>query len=126
MKRFEMPIHGKAYPMCFSLRTVFDCEEKFGGMDHLTSALSGGIGALKNCIWLLARMLDAGARHDRMNGVEVAEPPDEDDLLDLFGLDDLAELRSTLLEGIAVNQARTVEAAPGKNGDGGEAEAPSL
>lgn len=118
MKRVEIPIRGTAYPMCFSLRVVKACGEKFGGLDGLDTALTGGgdaLEALNNCIWLLSQMLDAGARYDRANGTEAAAPPDEDALLDTFGLDDLADLRGSLAVAMTASNERTVEAEPGKN-----------
>lgn len=119
MRRAEIPIRGTTYPMCFSLRVVKACGEKFGGLDGLDTALTGGgdaLEALNNCIWLLSQMLDAGARYDRANGTEPVTPPDEDTLLDTFGLDDLATLRGSLAEAMTASNERTVEAEPGKNG----------
>lgn len=129
MKRVNLPLHGKEYPMCFSLRVVNACGEKFGGLEGLNAALTGGgnaLSALNNCVWLLAEMLDAGHKYSALSGGETDLPPTESDLLDLFGLDDLSVLRELLAESMQADQARTVEAAPGKNGDGGEAEAASL
>lgn len=128
MKRVNLPLHGKEYPMCFSLRVVNACGERFGGLEGLDAALTGGgdaLSALNNCVWLLAEMLDAGHKFSALSGVETEHPPTEADLLDLFGLDDLSVLRELLAESMRADRARTVEAAPGKNGDGGEAEATS-
>lgn len=120
MKRIELPVAGKTYPLCFSLRVVQSIGEKFGGVEQMDTALTGGgdaLTALKNCVWMLVQMLEAGARYDRGNGAEPAPPPDEDDLLDLFGLDDLADLKGSLMAAIAAGKERTVEAEPGKNAE---------
>ena len=120
MKQIELPVNGTEYPLCFSLRVVKACGERFGGLDSLSSALTGGgnaIEALNNVVWLLAQMLDAGCRLAQANGVEADAPPDEDALLDVFGLDDLAELRQRLTLAMSAGNARTVEAKPGKNGE---------
>lgn len=118
MKRALISVGGNELPMCFSLRVVNACGEKFGGLEGLEAALTGGgdpLSALNNCVWLLAQMLDAGARHAALNGEQAEPAPSEDDLLDLFGLDDLAALKTSLLNGMAADNARTVEAAPEKN-----------
>lgn len=125
MKRVEIPIRGTSYPMCFSLRVVKACGDKFGGLDGLDTALTGGgdaLDALSNCIWLLGQMLDAGYRYDRTNGGEPVQPPDEDALLDTFGLDDLAGLKNSLTAAMTASNERSVEAEPGKNAEGTRAQ----
>lgn len=120
MKRVELPVRGTSYPLCFSLRVVKACGDRFGGLEGLDAALSGNgdaLQSLENSIWLLAKMLDAGARYDRENGVEAAEPPSEDTLLDTFGLDDLAELRSSLTQAMNASNGRSVEAVAEKNAE---------
>lgn len=125
MKRVEIPIRGTSYPMCFSLRVVKACGDKFGGLDGLDTALTGGgdaLDALSNCIWLLGQMLDAGWRYDRANGGDPAQPPDEEELLDTFGLDDLTELKSSLMVAMTASNERSVEAEPGKNAEAARAQ----
>lgn len=120
MKRVTIPIRGREMPMCFSLRVMKACGDRFGGLDGLDAALTGDgdpIQALCGCTWLLAQMLDAGYRYDKENGVEAVKPPDEDALLDTFGLDDLAELRGSLMTAMTASSKRTVEAEPGKNAE---------
>lgn len=120
MKRVTIPIMGREMPMCFSLRVMKACGDRFGGLEGLDDALAGGgdpIQALCNCTWLMAQMLDAGYRYDKENSVEAVKPPDEDALLDTFGLDDLAELRGSLMTAMTASSERTVEAEPGKNAE---------
>lgn len=120
MKRVTIPIRGKEMPLCFSLRVVKACGDRFGGLEGLDAALTGSgdaIQALCSCTWLLAQMLDAGYRYDKENGVEAVKPPDEDVLLDTFGLDDLNDLRHSLMTAMSASNERTVEAEPGKNAE---------
>lgn len=120
MKQIELPINGTEYPLCFSLRVVKACGERFGGLDSLSSALTGNgnaIDALNNVVWMLSQMLDAGYRLAQANGLSATTPPNEDVLLDVFGLDDLAELRQRLTLAMTAGNARTVEAKSGKNGE---------
>lgn len=125
MKRVMIPVNGREYPLCFSLRVVNACADRFGGLDHLDTALTGGgnaMDALNNCVWLLGQMLDAGHRYSELNQLGYETPPGQDELLDLFGLDDLAGLKACLTAGMAADQTRSVEAVPGKNAGAAGAE----
>lgn len=120
MKRVTIPIRGREMPLCFSLRVVKACGDRFGGLDGLDAALTGGgdaIQALCNCTWLLCQMLDAGYRYDAADGKDAVKPPDEEALLDTFGLDDLADLQGNLMAAMTASNQRSVEAAPGKNAE---------
>lgn len=119
MKRVLIHIGSAELPMCFSLRVVDACAERFGGLDGLDAALAGSddpMKALRNCVWLLAQMLEAGRRYDALNGAEAPFPPAEDELLDLFGLDDLASLRGELARAMSAGSQRSIEVEPEKNG----------
>ena len=91
MKTAKMNVAGKDHTLCFSLRVVRDCADKFGGMDKLSEALTGGTQQeqFDNVIWLLSRMMDAGERYDKLEG-----RPSEKAL----SVDDLASLKSTIFE----------------------------
>lgn len=128
MKRVTIPLWGREYPMCFSLRVVQACGERFGGLEGLDEALTGGgdtMRALDNSIWLLARLLEGGYRYDRAEGREAMEPPSTEDLLDRFGVDDLGELQQNMMAAMVAGSQRTVEAEPGKNGEAAQETAAS-
>lgn len=119
MKRVLIHIGDRELPMCFSLRVVDACAERFGGLDGLDTALAGGgdsMQTLRNCVWLLAQMLEAGRRYDALNGADAPLPPADDELLDLFGLDDLSDLRGELARAMAAGSQRSIEVEPEKNG----------
>lgn len=101
-------------------------------MDKISVALDADdpVSVLDESLWLLAAMLDAGARYARLNGQECLPPPDQEALYDLCGMDDLSGLRGRIMETMTRGQSRTVEAEPPKNAaatqDGAGTEDPSV
>lgn len=113
---------GKEYPLRFSLRVVKACEERYGSLEKMFDAVkmkadeaSGGLGVVDECLWLFSSMLDAGYRYAKLNGDASEVPPDADALLDAM---DIPDMQSALFAAIAGDNERTVEAKPGKNGEG--------
>ncbi|MCC2258943.1 hypothetical protein AAAT94_07630 [Intestinimonas aquisgranensis] len=119
MRTASILLDGKEYPMCFSTRVVRACSERYGGVEHIGAALSGEdlMKVLDETLWLLAAMLDAGARYARLNGQEPLPPPDQETLYDLCDMEDLAGLKSRVMAGMAAGASHTVEARPPKNGE---------
>lgn len=123
MKKVMIPLQGVEYPLCFSLRVVQACGERFNGLENMDQAFSGAgdpVHTIGDCIWLLSRMLDAGYRYELGNGAEAKKPPTEDALWDNFSLDDLAELQLHLVEAMNAGKERTVEVEAPKNGEAPE------
>ena len=98
MRTAKYKVNGKDYTICFSLRVVRACAEKFGGMGALDEALTGKsqLEQFNNVIWLLAQMMDAGERFDRLEGRNPDKALTEDELLDAQGMDDLSSLKETI------------------------------
>lgn len=117
MRTASVTLNGREYTLCFSTRVVRSCCERYGGVEGIGDALGGKDTrkVLDETLWLLAAMLDAGARYIRLNGGEPPQPPDQETLYDLCGMDDLAGLKARVMEGMAVGTAHTVEARPPKN-----------
>lgn len=103
MKTAKYKVHGKEYTLCFSLRVVRACAEEFGGMDKLDKALTGGdqLEQFNNVIWLLAQMMDAGERYDKLEGKSPEKALTADELLDLQGIDDIAALKGMIFDTMA-------------------------
>ena len=131
MRTATIRLSGRDYPLCFSTRVVRACTERYGGVDKISAALdaSGPVSVLDESLWLLAAMLDAGARYARLNGQECPPPPTQEALYDLCGMDDLGRLRANIMETMTRGQSRTVEVEPPKNAvatqDGAGTEGPS-
>lgn len=117
MRTAKIELAGKEHALCFSARVVRACSERYGGIDHLNDHLSGDSVEknLDEAIWLIAQMMDAGDRYAKLSGMENPPAPTEEELYDLFGMDDFAGLRGKIAETITNGGSSTVEAAPPKN-----------
>ena len=64
MRTATIDICGREYLLCFSARVVRAVTERYGGMEHIDEALSteDPVKALDESVWLLAAMMDGGAR----------------------------------------------------------------
>lgn len=126
MKTGKIEILGKECTLCFSTRVTTRCIEKYGSIDAMFDALGGDdLGkALEQSLWLLAEMLDAGRRYARRAWDREEEAVSYDDLLDLYGLDDVGTLGQALKETVingskreVVTETKNAEATQGGNGE---------
>lgn len=97
------------------------CTERYGDLNKINEALKvesekDKIRAMDEAVWLLATMMDAGARYEKLQGRETPEPLSCDDLYDLVDVPDLASMKSKVIETINLGKAATIEARPGKDG----------
>lgn len=116
MKLGKITLNGKEYPLCFSLRVVKACGERYGGVGGIGEALTPqsdneaeAIHVLDECLWLLTTMMDAAYRYNKRMEVDTPEPPTLDELLDTCGFDDVASLKGSLMGAIVETSERTVE-----------------
>lgn len=130
MRTTSFTIGGEKHLLCFSTRVVRSCVERFGEVSGIFDALAdeSRLRAFDSAIWILARLMDAGDRYAKKNGLENPPPLSEEDLLDLCGMEDLADVNRAIGEAVTGGSARTVEAKPSKNteapGADGAAERP--
>lgn len=119
MRTASIEIGGKAHLLCFSARVVRAVTERYGGMEHIDAALSADdpLKALDEAVWLLATMMDGGARYAKINGLETEPPLTADELLDVMDLNDFGQLRTKITEAVVSGRETHVEAAPGKNAE---------
>lgn len=119
MRTATITIGGKDHLLCFSARVVRACTERYGGVEHIDTALSDNepVKALDEAVWLLAAMMDGGARYARMNEIPNAPALTADELLDVMDLDDFAQLRGKIAETITNGKETHVEAEPPKNAE---------
>lgn len=110
MKTGKIEILGREHTLCFSTRVTTRCIEKYGSIDAMFDALGGeDLGkALEQSLWLLSEMLDAGRRYVRRAWDREEEAVSYDDLLDLYGLDDVAALGQALKETVINGSKREV------------------
>lgn len=119
MRTASIEICGKEHLLCFSARVVRAVTERYGGVEHIDTALSAGdpLKALDEAVWLLATMMDGGARYAKINGLETAPPLTADELLDVMDLNDFGQLRTKITEAVVSGRETHVEADPGKNAE---------
>lgn len=111
MRTGSITVLGKNYPLCFSARVIKNFEEKFDcSIAELSSVLSQDEKALENTFWLLSEMSKAGSRYKELiDGKEAPKPLDVDFLFDVFGVDDIANLKNNIAVTIEGGVRREVE-----------------
>lgn len=118
MRTGTLNLRGKEYMSCFSTRTTIACVDRYGSLEAMYKTLSEAEDkSLKEVMWILAAMLDAGARYAKLEGIENPVPPTYDDLCDLCGSDDLPDLMACITQTVSKGTKREVELAPEKNGE---------
>lgn len=121
MRTGKIEVHGKEYILCFSARVVRACSERYGGIERIGNVLTEGTQAeqMDESFWLLEKMMEAGARYAKLEGLENPTPLSFDDLYDLCGMDDLAEMKTSIFETVSNGNGRSVEVEPekGKNAE---------
>lgn len=117
MRTATINIGGKDRLLCFSARVVRSCTERYGGVEHIGEHLSGQDVRknLDEAVWLLGQMLDAGARYSKMSGLDNPDAPSVEELYDLLGMDDFADLRGKISETISNGGTASVKAVAPKN-----------
>ena len=98
MRTAEITLNGVKYPMCFSMRVVRACNDRYGGIENIESALKdGGVAkTMDEAIWLLHTMIDGGVRYERAAGNDAPDAPSLDDMYDICGLEDFSSLREKI------------------------------
>lgn len=119
MRTATITIGGKEHLLCFSARVVRACTERYGGVEHIDTALSDNepVKALDEAVWLLAAMMDGGARYARLNEIPNAPALTADELLDVLDIGDFAKMRDKIAETITNGKETHVEAEPSKNAE---------
>ena len=81
-------------------------------MDGIEQALTGAQSkVLDEAMWLLAGLMDAGDRWAKLNGKDNPDPLTADQLLDLFGMDDLEDAVKNIKTAISAGNETTVKVA---------------
>jgi hypothetical protein len=117
MRTTTVKINGKEYLLCFSTRVIRACSERYGDMNGINTALSEGnqLKALDEALWLLATMIDAGARYAKINGIDNPPAPTLEDLYDICDISDFANLREIIQATITDGMKASVSIEAPKN-----------
>ena len=119
MRTASIEIGGKEHLLCFSARVVRACTERYGGVEYIDTAISADepVKALDEAVWLLATMMDGGARYARLNEIPNAPALTADELLDVMDIGDFAKLKDKIAEAITNGKETYVESEPPKNAE---------
>lgn len=119
MRTASIEICGKEHLLCFSARVVRAVTERYGGVENIDTVLSvdDPLKALDEAVWLLATMMDGGARYARLNEIPNAPALTANELLDVLDIGDFAKMRGKIAETITKGKETHVEADPGKNAE---------
>ncbi len=114
MRTGKIEINKKEYLLCFSARVIRECSKRYGSVDKIADALTEGteIEKLDESFWLLAAMMEAGARYAALEGIENPKPLSYDDLYDASDLLDLSMAKDHIFKAIAEGNKRNVEVEP--------------
>lgn len=117
MRTARIEIEGREHLLCFSARVVRAVTERYGGVEAIDGALSGSepVRALDEAVWLLATMMDGGARYAKLNDIDNPPALTADELLDVLDISDFGRLKAKIAETITNGKSVNVEAEPPKN-----------
>lgn len=109
MREGNVKVLGKMYPACLSTRLMIKIAEKTGkpfaqGINDLLSTDN-----VEGMFWLLAEMLAAGKKYHDLIGENTPDPPSEDALMDLIGLDDYSPLTDAIYDAAMTTAAADVD-----------------
>lgn len=117
MRTARIEIEGREHLLCFSARVVRAVTERYGSVEAIDGALSGSepVRALDEAVWLLATMMDGGARYAKLNDIDNPPALTADELLDVLDISDFGRLKDKIAETITNGKSVNVEAEPPKN-----------
>lgn len=117
MRTARIEIEGREHLLCFSARVVRAVTERYGGVEAIDGALSGSepVRALDEAVWLLATMMDGGARYAKLNDIDNPPALTADELLDVLDISDFGRFKDKIAETITNGKSVNVEAEPPKN-----------
>lgn len=118
MRTGVFEIEGKKYCACLSTRVIVDLENRNGRTsdEELNEIL--GSGKVEGLIWLLQKMIAAGDRYCKKNGIDNPGTLTMDDLLDGLDLDGCKDMIAGLIVSVSngsKSEVETVEDSNSKN-----------
>lgn len=118
MRTAKIKLGGQERTLCFSVRVLRACVERYGSLSGLYDALSTEEEgkSLDEALWILAAMMAAGKKYAEANGLENPEPMTVDELMDTCDMADFVRLRGAITETLTNGSRPTIEVEPEKNG----------
>lgn len=112
MRTGTVSFDGKKHVLCFSVRVVKSCMERYGTMSGIYEALSteDENKTLDEALWILEQMMKAGAKYAAEHGLENEPPMTVEDMLDQCDLNDFVNIRASIVSTINNGKKTRVEA----------------
>ena len=106
MRTGYISIDGNKHILCFSVRVVRACAERYGAVNGLFEALSAEdeVKALDESLWVLSEMMKAGDKYAKEHGLENSAPLGIDALYDSCDMQDFYNIRASII--VTVNNGK--------------------
>lgn len=116
MKTTTIKIAGKDRVLCFSLRVMRNCAERYGDVNSVADAIGGDkANNFDEAVWILAQLMAAGAKHCAHVGIECAEPLSVDEILDVCDISDFRSMNTAIMNCMIAGNQADVEIETEKN-----------
>lgn len=112
MRTGVISFDGKKHILCFSVRVIKSCAERYGSMDGIYEALSceDELKSLDEALWLLEQMMKAGDKYAKEHGIANEPPMTVDDMLDCCDITDFIGMKYSIVSTITNGKTTSVEA----------------
>lgn len=112
MRTGYISIDGQRHTLCFSVRVIRLCAERYGAVSGLFEALSGEdeVKALDESLWILSEMMKAGDKYCKEHGLENAAPLSVDALMDTCDIGDFYNIKASIVVTVNNGKKTRVEA----------------
>lgn len=119
MRIGSIRIDGKQHILCFSVRVVRHCAERYGSVNGLYAALSNEneLEALDEALWILSEMMQAGDKYAKLHGLQNEPCMTPDGLEDACDLSDFLQMKSAIVLTITNGKKTDVEAESSPNAE---------
>ena len=111
MRTGTITLNGQQHILCFSVRVVRNCTERYGSMKGLHEALSSEseLQVLDESLWLLRELMEAGAKYAALHDLETVKPLTADELQDTCDLNEIGGIKTAILLTLKNGKKRNVE-----------------
>lgn len=119
MRTGVISIDGKKHLLCYSLRVLRLCTERYGSVGGMGEALSSDdeLKALDEALWVLSALMVAGSKYANENGIENPAPMSVQQLYDCCDINDFVNIRASIIATLNNGRKTTVEVLHPKNAE---------
>lgn len=107
MRTSYINIEGKRYPLCFSMRVMDACVDRYGSWDAAWDCVVDN--RREDTCWLLNQLMTAGKKYAEMQGDTAQDPIDAEALYDMIGLQDIEDVNAAIYDTVRKGRETTVK-----------------